>query len=325
MKNNYALTDLHLHLDGSLSLASVKELAALQNIEIPNNDEELLEKLQVSAGCRDLNEYLEKFDFPCSLMQTSTGITAAVKNLEAELAAQGLIYAEIRFAPQLHTLQGMTQSEVVAAAVKGMGQSALRSTLILCCMRGKENHEANLETVRVAKDFLGNGVGAIDLAGAEALFPTADFADLFVLAKELGVPYTIHAGEADGPESIYKALEFGAKRIGHGVRSLEDAALVQRLAAEGITLEMCPTSNLNTSIFDSYEAYPLRKLMEAGIKVTVNTDNMTVSHTTAAAELEHLKLTKEEMHLLAKNAVEAAFADAETKAWLKEEVEKRFL
>ena len=146
-----------------------------------------------------------------------------------------------------------------------------------------------------------------------------------VLAKELGVPYTIHAGEADGPESVYKALEFGAKRIGHGVRSLEDAALVQRLAAEGITLEMCPTSNLNTSMFANYEVYPLRKLMEAGVKVTVNTDNMTVSNTTATAELRYLALTKEEMHLLARNAVEAVFADAETKAWLKKEAEKRFL
>lgn len=324
MKNNYALIDLHLHLDGSLSLASVKELAALQGMEIPNSDVELLEKLQVSDGCRDLNEYLEKFDFPCSLMQTPVGITTAVKNLEAELAAQGLIYAEIRFAPQLHTLKGMTQSEVVAAAVKGMGQSELKSTLILCCMRGKGNHEANVETIHVAKDFLDKGIGAVDLAGAEALFPTEDFEDLFVLAKELGVPYTIHAGEADGPESVYKALEFGAKRIGHGVRSMEDEALVQRLAAEGITLEMCPTSNLNTSIFDSYEAYPLRKYMEAGVRVTVNTDNMMVSNTTVAEELAHLNLTKEEQKQVAKNAAEAAFADAETKSRLLSEIEKRF-
>ena len=325
MKSNYALIDLHLHLDGSLSLDSVKELVALQNIEIPDNDKELLEKLQVREGCRDLNEYLEKFDFPCSLMQTPIGITTAVRNLEAELAAQGLIYAEIRFAPQLHLQKGMIQSEVVAAAVKGMGQSVLKSSLILCCMRGNDNHEANLETIHVAKEFLGKGVGAIDLAGAEALFPTADFADLFVLAKELGVPYTIHAGEADGPESVYKALEFGTKRIGHGVRSLEDGALVQRLAAEGITLELCPTSNLNTSIFESYAAYPLHNLMTAGVNVTINTDNMTVSNTTVAEEQKHLNLAKEEMYLLAKNAVEAAFADAETKEWLKEEVEKRFL
>ena len=324
----YALTDLHLHLDGSLSVDLVKKLAALQDMDISKDDAELRNMLQVSEGCRDLNEYLEKFDFPCSLMQTEIGITTAVAGLEAELAAQGLLYAEIRFAPQLHTLQGLTQAQVVTAAVKGIGQSSLRSNLILCCMRGKDNHAANLETIRTAKDFLGQGVCAVDLAGAEALFPTKDFADLFALAKEWGIPYTIHAGEADGPDSVYKALEFGAKRIGHGVRSLEDGALVQKLAAEGITLELCPTSNLNTSIFDSYEAYPLRRLMEAGVRVTVNTDNMTVSNTTVAAELQHmaeaLQLNKEELLQLNCNAAEAAFADADTKKWLKAEIEKRF-
>ena len=324
----YALIDLHLHLDGSLSLNSVKKLAEIQSIAIPKDDEALKEMLQVSEGCRDLNEYVEKFEFPCSLMQTALGICTAVQNLEAELAAQGLLYAEIRFAPQLHTLKGMTQGEVVAAAVSGMGQSALRSNLILCCMRGKDNHEANLETMHVAKEFLGKGVGGVDLAGAEALFPTENFKELFDLAKGWNIPYTIHAGEAAGPESVYKALEFGTKRIGHGIRSLEDEVLVKRLTEEGITLELCPTSNLNTSIFSSYEEYPLRKLMEAGVKVTINTDNMTVSNTTVAAELQHMmeavQLTEEEMHQLAENAASAAFAEEETKCWLKEEIEKRF-
>ena len=325
---NYGLMDLHLHLDGSLSLSSVKELAALQNIEIPKDDAELRKMLQVSDGCRDLNEYLEKFAFPCSLMQTAEGLTMAVHNLEAELAAQGLLYAEIRFAPQLHTLQGMSQREVVEAAVKGMGQSALKSTLILCCMRGKGNDEANLETLCMAKEFLEKGVGAADLAGAEALFPTADFEALFLQAKEWDIPVTIHAGEADGPESVWKALELGAKRIGHGVRSLEDEALVAHLAAEGIPLELCPTSNLNTSIFDSYEAYPLRKLMEAGVKVTINTDNMTVSNTTVQEELKHmtdaLHLTEQELQQLIWNGAEVIFADDTTREWLKQELKKRF-
>ena len=329
MMKSYALIDLHLHLDGSLSVELVKKLAELQDMDIPKEDTELRKMLQVSDGCRDLNEYLEKFAFPCSLMQTETGITAAVAGLEAELAAQGLLYTEIRFAPQLHTLQGLTQTQVVAAAVKGMGRSALRSNLILCCMRGKDNCEANLETVRVAKDFLDKGICAIDLAGAEALFPTEDFEDIFDLAKEKGIPYTIHAGEADGPDSVYKALEFGAKRIGHGVRSLEDGVLVQKLAAEGITLELCPTSNLNTGIFDSYAEYPLRRLMEVGVKVTINTDNMTVSNTTIAAELQHMAdailLNKEELLQLNFNAAEAAFASEEIKRWLKKEMEQRLM
>ena len=328
MERNVALIDLHLHLDGSLSLDSVKKLAAIQEISIPETDEELRSMLQVSEDCRDLNEYLEKFAFPCSLMQTAAAITEAVKNLERELAEQGLLYAEIRFAPQLHTLRGLSQRQVVEAAVAGMGQSGLRSNLILCCMRGKDTQEANLETIRVAKEFLGKGVGAVDLAGAESLFPTENFADLFAMAKEWHIPYTIHAGEAAGPASVYQALRFGAKRIGHGVRSIEDTALLKRLAEESVTLELCPTSNLHTCIFASYAAYPLRKLMEAGVKVTVNTDNMTVSHTTAGAEMQHMidtfHLTGEEITQLAYNGAEASFADVATKEWMKEEIRKRF-
>lgn len=327
MRNEFALIDLHLHLDGSLSPASVRKLAEVQNIPVTQDAEELRNMLQVSEGCRDLNEYLEKFAFPCSLMQTETGIRMAVMHLEAELAAQGLLYAEIRFAPQLHTLQGLSQREVVAAAVSGMGHSGLRSGLILCCMRGDHNQEENRETIRMAKEYLGKGVCAADLAGAEALFPTENFAELFALAKEMGVPYTIHAGEAAGAESVRKAIEFGAKRIGHGVRSLESGELVKKLAEEGIPLELCPTSNLNTSMFDSYAAYPLRKLMEAGVKVTINTDNMTVSNTTVAAELNHLRgalgLTDAELRIFAENAAEASFADAKTKEWLKAEIAAR--
>ena len=322
--NNYGLIDLHLHLDGSLSLSSVRELAAMQGIAIEQDDTELLRKLQVSPTCRDLNEYLEKFDFPCSLLQTEAAITKSVANLCAELAQQGLLYAEIRFAPQLHLLKGLNQQQVVEAAMAGLDQEKFKANLILCCMRGFDNHEANLETVRVASKYVGRGVCAVDLAGAEALFPTAHFEDLFALARELGVPYTIHAGEACGAESVYTALRFGTKRLGHGVRSIEDDALVERLAAEGVALELCPTSNLNTSIFERIEDYPLRKLMTAGVKVTVNTDNMMVSGVTLASELEKLGLTKEELHTLARNAAEASFASADVKEWLKCEIGARF-
>lgn len=314
---DYALVDLHLHLDGSLSVDSVKELARMQAIEIPERDEELLAMLQVDADCKDLNKYLEKFDRTVALLQTKEALSTAVYNLKEELKEQGLLYAEIRFAPQLHTQKGLSQTEIVEAAVEGMNRSDFSSNLILCCMRGDDNHEQNLETVCVAKEYLGKGVCALDIAGAEALYPTKDFEDVFKLASELGVPYTIHAGEADGPQSVYKALEFGAKRIGHGVRSVEDEQLVQQLAEEGVDLELCPTSNLNTNIFDSLEEYPIRKYMEAGVKITINTDNMTVSGTNLETEFQKLidtfSLKEGELKLLVKNAVEASFADEETK------------
>ena len=193
-------------------------------------------------------------------------------------------------------------------------------------MRGTDNHEANLETVKLAKDYIGKGVCCIDIAGAEALFPTENFGDLFALAKELEIPYTIHAGEADGPKSVWKALEYGTKRLGHGVRSLEDPALIEKIVSEGITLEVCPTSNLHTCMFPSMEEYPLRKLMEAGVKVTINTDNMTVSNISLAKEFGKLiaafDLTDEEIKGFARNSVNACFADEETKKVLLKKIDE---
>ena len=319
------LIDLHLHLDGSLSVKSVKELAALQNIEIPEDEAELLKLLRINDDCKDLTEYLEKFAFPGKLLQTKEAIAISVYNLQEELKEQGLIHAEIRFAPQLHTLQGLSQREVIEAAIDGLNRSDFSAELILCCMRGNDNHEANLETVKLAKDYIGKGACCIDIAGAEALFPTENFEDLFALARELEIPYTIHAGEADGPKSVYKALEYGTKRLGHGVRSLEDPALIEKIVAEGITLELCPTSNLHTCMFPTMEEYPLRKLMEAGVKVTINTDNMTVSNITLAKEFGKLiaafDLTDEEIKGFAKNSVNACFANEETKKVLLEKIE----
>ena len=319
------LIDLHLHLDGSLSVKSVKELAALQNIEIPENEEELLKLLRINDDCRDLTEYLEKFAFPGKLLQTKEALSLSVYNLCDELKEQGLIHAEIRFAPQLHTHKGLSQTEVDEAAIEGLNKSDLSAGLILCCMRGNDNHEENLETVKIAKGFLGKGVVSVDIAGAEALFPTENFGDLFELARELEIPYTIHAGEADGPKSVWKALEYGTKRLGHGVRSLEDPELIEKIVAEGITLELCPTSNLHTCMFPCIEEYPLRKLMEAGVKITINTDNMTVSNVTLDSEFKKLiaafDLTDDEIKNIARNSVGACFADEETKKILLEKIE----
>ena len=321
---HYGLIDLHLHLDGSLSLESVRDLAKMQNIPVESDDEKLLKMLQVGPDCKDLNEYLEKFAFPGSLLQKPEAITRSIENLRKELKDQGLLYAEIRFAPQLHLLKGLTQRQVVEAAVEGLKSDGVKAELILCCMRGVGNREENLETVRLTAEFLGKGVCATDLAGAEALFPNPGFEDLFALARELNVPYTIHSGEALGPESVYQALDFGTKRLGHGVRSVEDPDLLKRLADEQITLELCPTSNLNTNIFASIEDYPLVALMNAGVRVTINTDNIMVSGVTLESEWEKVirtfGLTDDQILTLQKNAAEAIFAAPDVKQWLLEQV-----
>lgn len=312
--------DLHLHLDGSLSLDTVRRLASFQGLTLPE-DSNLLAMLQVRDGCKDLNEYLTCFDFPLSLLQTGQAIEFSVRSLLRELASQGLIYAEIRFAPQLHTRQGLSQAEVVEAALSGLSDSPLPASLILCCMRGTENRMENLDTLLLAARHR----LPIDLAGAEGLYPTEDFWYLFDLARRLDVPFTIHAGEAAGPDSVRQALGFGAVRIGHGVRSVEDPSLLALLAERGTVLELCPTSNLQTGIYPDIGQYPLRRLMEAGVKVTLNTDNMTVSHTTLAHEFSLFPLTAQEKRQLQLNAVSAAFAEASLKSRLKSMIQEAYI
>ena len=315
--DNIGLVDLHLHLDGSLSLNSVKALMQLQKIKNYYNDDELLSKLQISEGCRNLNEYLEKFDFPLTLLQTTEALELAVYNLLEELKMQGIIYAEIRFAPQLHTNKGLSQEQIVTAIIDGMKKSELDANLILCCMRGLDNHAENIETVRVAEKFLKKGVVAIDLAGAEGIFQTRNFRDIFEMASEKDIPFTIHAGEADDFTSVEDAVSFGAARIGHGVRSVENERVMQRLKDKKIALELCPTSNLNTNIYDDISQYPIKKFIDAGIIVTINTDNMTVSNTNLKKELnilvEAFGFDENDIIDFERNAIKYSFADKELK------------
>ena len=308
MKNGI---DLHLHLDGSLTPAYVISQAKKQGLELPVWEEkELVKYMTAPADCRDLNEYLEKFDLPCSVMQTEDALTEAVRDVCRQMEAQGMKYVEIRFAPQLHTKKGLTQRQVTEAAIKGLPEGkGLEAKLILCCMRMENNEKENMDTIRMAEAYLGKGVAAADLAGAEAIFPTKSFEPVFRMAREAGVPFTIHAGEADGPKSIWTALKFGAKRIGHGVRCLEDETLVEYLREHRIPLEVCPTSNFQTKAVKG--EYPLKKMLEKGLCVTLNTDNTTVSGTTLEKEFEvartRLGVTEEELEILKANAEKARF------------------
>lgn len=318
------LIDLHLHLDGSLSVASVRKLASMQNIILPVDDDEILKQLQVDENCRSLEEYLQKFSYALSFLQTAEAIEESVYILLEELRGLGLVYAEIRFAPQLHKEKGLTQREVVQAAVRGRDRSSLRSNLILCCMRGEDTHEENLETVTIAGEYLDRGVCGVDLAGDEAHFSTELYLEEFRLAKKLQIPITIHAGEADGPKSIWQALELGADRIGHGVRAIEDECLLKKLAERKVALELCPTSNLDTHVYEKIEDYPIGRLLDAGVCVTINSDDMAVSGTDVKKELNLMRrvfgLSEEVILQIKRNAAESSFADEETKTYILEEL-----
>lgn len=309
--------DLHLHLDGSLRPATVWELAQEQGIALPvASKEELVSFLQVPEDCQSLNEYLERFDLPLLVLQKAEALERVTYELIEDLAKQGLDYAEIRFAPQLSTKDGMTQAEVVEAAIRGLNRAlaaypSIKAGLILCFMRGAENQKENEETLEAAKQYYKKGVVAVDLAGAEALFKTANYEEIFKKVREAGLAYTIHAGEADGPESVKKALEFGTKRLGHGVRAIEDEELIQKIIAEKVTMEVCPISNLHTKLAKDVHDHPVRRLFDMGVRVTINTDNMTVSNTTLDREYGFLKeyygFTDAEIEQMNQYAKEAAF------------------
>lgn len=313
------MIDLHLHLDGSLTPDMVINLAALQGISLPVKDRgELKKMLSVPKDCSSLNEYLKCFDLPLSLLQRKDAITLSVKLLLEHLSSINYEYCEIRFAPQLHLQQGLSQSEVVEAALLGLREykkehpdSALDVGFILCMMRGDTNQKENSETIEVAKHFLKKGVVALDLAGAEGLFPTKNYAKEFQKAREYGIPFTIHAGEADGAESVRIAILFGAKRIGHGIRARENPEVMKLLKEKKIYLELCPSSNLQTKAVNSIKEYPIREFLDYGILLTINSDNLMVSDTDVIREFELLQkefgLTDEEKIQLIENSRNARF------------------
>ncbi|MGN0483440.1 MAG: adenosine deaminase [Lachnospiraceae bacterium] len=327
------MIDLHLHLDGSINPKNMVSLAEMTGVKLPTNDlEELKKRMMVKPDCRNLGEYLEKFDLPCMVLQTKESLEFAVYELLRELSGQGLCYAEIRFAPQLHTNKGMTQAEAVEAAVKGLEKGrkdfSMPSNLILCCMRGDKNQSDNMETVEVAEKFLGRGVCAVDLAGNEAAYPTNTFSNLFYRAGEKKIPIIIHAGEAAGAESVKEALKFGAVRIGHGIHALEDANLMEQLKEQKITLECCYSSNLQTKAVQEKESYPIRQFYDKGICATVNTDNMIVSNTTLKNEYLRLKnelgIETDVLQQLAFNAADGAFVSENEKLELKKHIAEEF-
>ena len=226
--------------------------------------------------CSDLNDYLTKFELPIKAMQTKENLKRITHELISDLKDENVIYAEIRFAPIKH-IENLTLEEVVEAVTQGLKNEDVKTNLILCMMRDS-SYEENLN----------KGVVGLDLAGAEALYKTKTFEQLFKKASKEQIPFTIHAGEADGPSSINDAISFKASRIGHGIRAIEDEKTIKKIITENILLEICPTSNVQTNAVKDYENHPIKKLFDLGCKVSINTDNRTVSNVTLTKEYELL-------------------------------------
>lgn len=318
--------DLHAHLDGSITLDIAKKLAKMQNIDIPD-DQKLLKLIRAPENLENLNDFLKCFEFPLSLLQTEKSIAEAVRLVLENMKNDGVIYTEIMFAPQLHTKNGLSQERVISAALEGLKNSDLHANLLLCIMRGKGNEKENGKTLELAQKHITNdgGVVGLNLAGAEGLYPTENYRTLFEKAKKCCIPFSIHAGEADGAESIKSAIEMGAARIGHGVRAYEDKNVVQMIKKRGITLEMCPTSNRITKAVCDMKKYPFMTYLNSNVKVTINTDDLAIEGTTISKEFQYMEknfgLTRDKQIEILKTAADAAFTIEKVKAWLKKEIE----
>ncbi len=295
--------ELHLHLDGSIRPSTISEILNI-------NLEEAKKLSTIETKCASLKEYLTKFDIPLKIMQTKENLERVAFELAQDLQKDDVIYAEIRFAPNKHLKSGLTLDEVVTAILKGLSQVPIKTNLILCMMRG-DSYEQNLKVIKLAKKYLNHGVVAIDLAGSEASYPVNLYQELFEIAQKENIPFTIHAGEADGPLSVINAINLGAKRIGHGVRAIESEKALKLIKEKNITLEVCPKSNLDTNMYEKLSNHPIKKLYDMGLLVTINTDNRTVSNTNLTKSYQDLQevfsFTKQDFLKMNENALQSAF------------------
>lgn len=310
--------ELHCHLDGSLSQIYLEE--RLQRAVAKS-------EMSVSDDCQSLAEYLEKFDLPCQCLMDEEGLIQAGIDILENMSQEHVIYAEIRFAPMLLLSESMNEEQIIEAVLKGLAEGSKRygvkAQLIICLMR-HQSFEENLRALKAAEKFLGKGVCALDLAGGEAEHPMAEFMELFGIAKEKKIPFTLHAGECGSVENIADSVAAGAGRVGHGIAARGNAQMKAILKEKKIGIEMCPISNLQTKSVKGPEEYPLKEFLEEGLRVTINTDNRSVSDTSLTKELAMIQetygVTDEEICQMMKNAVEVAFLGEEEKEELRRRI-----
>jgi adenosine deaminase len=311
--------ELHLHLDCSLSYAAVAQLDDSISLE------EYSREFIAPPRCTSLADFLTRAPRGFRLMQDEAALALVVEDVFEQLAADGVIYAEIRFAPLLHTERGLKPEQVVAAVDRAteacIRASGIEARLILCTLRHFDQ-EQGLATVRLVEQFRGSRVVALDIAGDEAGFPIDANIPAFRYAIDHGLHRTAHAGEARGADSVWQTLrEFQPSRIGHGVRSIEDPALVEHLKRERIHLEVCPTSNVQTGISQNFAEHVVDDLYRAGVPLSINTDTRTITNITLSQEYrnleEHFRWTPADLAACNQAAIDAAFVEESTKRELR--------
>ncbi len=319
--------DLHCHLDGSVRPETLMELGIRKGLQPGDITLDTVKaQARVPEDCTSLVDYLKRFDLPLSVMQDRSSLIRISREFMEDCRTDGLEYVESRFAPVLHTREGLSFEAVMDAVLQGMTEGSSKTGipfgLIMCCMRHLPP-EMSLEHVRRTLPYVGQGVVAADLAGDEAHFPPTLHEKAFDLARSNGLNITIHAGETGIAENIEKSIALlYAQRIGHGTAARNMPELMALLKEKQITLEMCPTSNLHTKSVSELSMHPVKAYLDYGLAVTINTDNRTVSNITSTAELERVSdafsLTDADHKQLYSNAVNGSFISSSAKKLLLE-------
>ena len=324
---NLPKIELHIHLDCSLSYETVKRLRPDTTIDDFNNN------FKASKSCSSLKQYIKCADNAISLMQSKESLELVMEDFFNQLIEDNVIYCEIRFAPLLHTEEGLNSREVLNIICNSMNilskESGVITGLILCTLR-HYSKEQSMETVKLAKEFKCKGVLGFDIAADEAGYPLDNHIDAFKYAVQNDINCTAHAGEAKGPESIWETIDkLKVKRIGHGVKCIKDPKLVKVLSENNYHLEVCVSSNIKTKTFNKIEDHPISQINKSSISMSINTDGRTISDTDLTNEYKLISnkfgWSIEEFKKCNLEAIKHAFISDEIKTLLTHKINKEYV
>ncbi|MGH2469078.1 MAG: adenosine deaminase, partial [Chloroflexota bacterium] len=314
--------ELHLHLEGAIRPATVLALARQHGVALPFGDEAALER---TLEFGDFLQFLDAFAAVNLCLCAGGDFERITAELVEDMAAQNVRYAEVRYSPMRPMQRGLAFDDITAGVVAG-ARAGMRThpgthVELICGLTRQFGAEEGLACTRQAARWVGRGVVGLDLGGDEAGYPAELFAQAYRLARDAGLQLTAHAGEAAGPASIRTAVTtLGARRIGHGVRAVEDPSVLALLRAEEVTLEVCPTSNVRTRVVAGYAEHPLRRLHDAGVLVTLSSDDPAIFRTSIGQEYavaaHEFGFSRDELLGLTRQAVRAGFCAGQDKARL---------
>ncbi|HGI8715495.1 TPA: adenosine deaminase [Streptococcus agalactiae] len=326
-----AKAELHCHLDSSLSLPAIRKLANMADIILPSSDKELRKYVIAPAQTESLVDYLKTFEFIRPLLQTKEALRFAAYDVARQAALENVIYIEIRFAPELSMDKGLTASDTVLAVLEGLADAQKEFNIVaraLVCGMRQSSHKTTKDIIKHIVDLAPKGLVGFDFAGDEFSYPTDSLVDLIQEVKRSGYPMTLHAGECGCAKHIADSLNLGIKRMGHVTALTGQRDLIKRFVEEDAVAEMCLTSNLQTKAASSIQSFPYQELYDAGGKITINTDNRTVSDTNLTKEyslfVTYFGTKIEDFLVFNQNAVKASFTSDSEKDTLLHKLQENY-